>query len=526
MNDIINLCLEKGFLVEPDIADILKKTASIDYFVFEKIIDIISDMNEKKILTKNFFVNNFYKIKLILENIAEQNKGKKESILKSIFFLSSSFELPKEEKPAEKAEERKEAEKKPIKEVKIIESYHIPGKKLEVEDFVRYFRKRFITIKNFLQDRKELENLTSINKITSQRQNISLIAIVFSKRYTKNKNLFLEVEDLTGRTKVIVHHSKECFSLARDLVEDDIIGLRCSGNNEILFVNDIILPDIFAEKKKATKEEYALFTADLHVGSNNFMEKNFLRFVDWINGKIGSEKQKNIAEKIKYLFILGDIVDGVGIYPGQEEELVIKDVTKQYDKVADLLSKIRKDITIIICPGNHDAVRIAEPQPLLNEKYASSLYNLKNIIFVSNPSFLNIASTANFSGIDVLLYHGHSFEHYANNVDQIRLKNPQKKPDVIMDFLLKRRHLAPTHGSVPYIPSEQCPMIIKKIPNIFASGEMHKSSISYYNNILNIACSCWQEKTPYQEKVGHEPDPCKVPLLNLHNGKINILDFS
>ena len=46
------------------------------------------------------------------------------------------------------------------------------------------------------------------------------------------------------------------------------------------------------------------------------------------------------------------------------------------------------------------------------------------------------------------------------------------------------------------------------------------------NNILLIASSCWQSITPFEEKVGNEPEPCRVPLFNLKTREIKILDFS
>jgi DNA polymerase II small subunit len=67
---------------------------------------------------------------------------------------------------------------------------------------------------------------------------------------------------------------------------------------------------------------------------------------------------------------------------------------------------------------------------------------------------------------------------------------------------------------------------LRKVPDVFVSAHVHKSSISNHNNILTISCSCWQARTPYQEKFGHVPDPCKVPILNLKTGKVNVIDFS
>ena len=68
-------------------------------------------------------------------------------------------------------------------------------------------------------------------------------------------------------------------------------------------------------------------------------------------------------------------------YPNQERDLKIIDLEEQFIDLANLLDKIRKDIKIIISPGNHDGVRLMEPQPLLDEKYSWALYDLDNVIF-------------------------------------------------------------------------------------------------------------------------------------------------
>ena len=125
------------------------------------------------------------------------------------------------------------------------------------------------------------------------------------------------------------------------------------------------------------------------------------------------------------------------------------------------------------------------------------------------------------------MYHGASMHSVVNEIDDLRLNFGHDFPTKIVKELLKRRHLAPTHGSVVYIPNEkEDQLIISQIPDIVATGDLHKADISTYNNILLIASSCWQSITPFEEKVGNHPDPCKVPLLNLKTREIKILDFS
>ena len=53
-----------------------------------------------------------------------------------------------------------------------------------------------------------------------------------------------------------------------------------------------------------------------------------------------------------------------------------------------------------------------------------------------------------------------------------------------------------------------------------ASGRLYKPIEE------QICNSCWQSITPFEEKVGNNPDPCKVPVLNLKTREIKIMDFS
>tara|TARA_Y100000310_G_scaffold305404_1_gene345534 strand:- start:1611 stop:2423 length:813 start_codon:yes stop_codon:yes gene_type:complete len=257
-----------------------------------------------------------------------------------------------------------------------------------------------------------------------------------------------------------------------------------------------------------------------------FIEDKFLKFIDWLNGKHEDTKMVELSKKIKYLFVVGDVVDGVGIYPNQDEELNIQSIRGQYDKCAELLDKIRKDIKIVLCPGNHDAKRIAEPQPAL-DKYAESLKKLSNLTLVSNPTVINVLSEDNFEGFNILLYHGYSYDYYAANIETILKSGGYDRGDLIMKFLLKKRHLSPVHAATLFVPNgKEDNLVIDVVPDIFASGHIHKGSIAKYKGVTTFVSSCWQHKTDFQERMGHHPDYCKVPLFNFGNGKSMMLDFS
>lgn len=415
--------------------------------------------------------------------------------------------------------------------VRIITTYEDEAHKRGVQDFISFFNHRYRALRNILQTRRELSDVTSISRLPGRglRSFVAIIGIVTDKAVTRNENIILTIEDPTGTAKVLVGSNKpDLAAIARECVLDEVIGITGTTGDSILFADAIILPDVPVTKelKKAPDKVYAVFLSDVHVGSNNFLASEFNKFLQWIRGKAGSDAQRETARKVKYVFIIGDLVDGVGIYPGQEKELMIKDIYQQYEEFARLISLIPKDKHIIICPGNHDAVRLAEPQPRLDEDFAKPLYGLKNVLLVSNPAYVNVHKSEGFPGFDVLMYHGYSFDHFVANIDAIRAKGGYDRIDLLMTFLLQRRHLAPTHTSTLYIPDTQKdPLVIDMVPDIFATGHIHKAVMSSYRNITLISGSCWQATTAFQEKVGHKPEPARVPLVDLHTRQMKMMRF-
>lgn len=493
--------------------------------------EIIKELIKKNILLneehlKIFDEKNFQAIKEILSHetglIEEKLEELKNQKTKKIDTTNTVEIRNKEQEKKEKNIQKEN--------IAIIKNYTEQGKKLDITDFIKFFKSRYKKIERLLQKRQKLQNLISINRLPGkkQREIVSIIGLVIEKEQTKNGNIILNIEDLTGMIKVIINKNKqEIYTSAKDTTLDEVIGITGLLADNIIFANNIILPDIplIQELKKSNEEAYAIFLSDIHVGSKNFLEERFLKFLKWINGEIGTQTQKDIAAKIKYLFILGDLVDGIGIYPNQEEELIIQDIYEQYKKCAELLDQIPKHITIILCPGNHDAGRISEPQPPLSKEIAKPLLEIKNITSVSNPALINIHSSEKFPGFNILMYHGYSFDYYAANIESIRQQGGYDRADLIMKFLLQRRHLAPTHSSSLYVPGDDDMLVIEQLPDFFVTGHIHKISVSNYRNITLISGSCWQSKTSFQEKVGHNPEPCKVPIVNLQTRNIKIMTF-
>jgi len=130
--------------------------------------------------------------------------------------------------------------------------------------------------------------------------------------------------------------------------------------------------------------------------------------------------------------------------------------------------------------------------------------------------------------LKVLMYHGASMHGIINNIEDLRIKKAHLTPSKVVKYLLKKRHLAPSHGvGNIYVPAKEGdPLLIRDVPDIVATGDLHRCDSDWYNNIQIICSGCWQSITSFEEKVGNSPDPGKVPMLNLQTREVKILDFS
>ena len=416
--------------------------------------------------------------------------------------------------------------------VEIIQSNLVEdNSKKSIKNFISLYNTRFLSLQSILKQRQELNSMNSIRRVKEmdEKSKVSFIGMVLDKAITKNNNIIFTLEDQTGIIKCIVtKNNKEAFNIAKETSFDEVIGVSGSKGKGVVFINSIIMPDVPLNKelKKAPLDEAAVFIGDLHAGAHAFLKKNFENLLSWISGETGSEEQKERASKIKYLFILGDLVEGVGIFPGQEKDLEIKDIYEQFNLVSNYLKKIPEHINVIICAGNHDPVRIAEPQPKIPRKFLEEIYDKPNMFFIQNPSLINIAKTETFPGFNILIYHGYSFPYYASNIEGIRMAGGLEAIESVMIYLLKRRHLAPAHGSTRYhMGYNKDPLVIRTVPDFFVTGHIHRATIKNYRNITLLNTSCWVSQTDYQEKRGLMPEPNKAIYVNLKTRNTKLLNF-
>lgn len=448
---------------------------------------------------------------------------------RNIWLISDEFltefvkgdEIGKKEKAINRVEWSREIFAKNIdSDLRIFEATDVTGKSTcegKVDDFVEYFNEKYKNLKEILRDRENLRGAVPIEVIKKNRlrEESQIIAMVTEKRGSKKGFRFLDVEDPSGELSVFIPRDNTVLNSIYDrILPDEVIGIYGRLSNNLFIASDIVEPELPMNHNPILTEEpiHIALTSDIHVGSYLFLEKEFKNFLDWLGLK-GNKTE--LAEKVKYLFVAGDLVDGIGIYPGQEKELSIPDIYGQYDFLASLLENVPDYIEVILSMGNHDAVRLAEPQPKLANDIGGRLYDLPNVHIVGNPVMVST------HGVKTLIYHGTSLDTIISNLADCTYS----RPEIGMIEYLRKRYLVPMYGKDSLSPESKDYLSIKEIPDILHSGHVHTNGYANYRGVRIINSGTWQARTKYQDEQGHMPTPGKVPLINLQNQELSVIHF-
>jgi DNA polymerase II small subunit len=392
----------------------------------------------------------------------------------------------------------------------------------DIKDFLQYFQDRFRSLRQILKQRIDVHDAISIadaQRASSNRE-MKIIAMVTEKKERK-RSIMLQVEDLENAASLIVPPTIEqaVFERFRQIILDEVLCFHVvKGQDGAFITKNVLWPDVPERKiKGASIPVCAALLSDIHVGSKTFLDEPFERFTKWLKGDLGNPKQRELAGRVKYITIAGDLVDGIGVYPNQEAELSIRDIYGQYESFAKLIERIPDYIEIIVIPGNHDAVRQAMPQPALSRKYFEPIMEAREVISLGNPARIEI------HGVNLLLYHGRSLEDVIGMVPYMSYQTPEKA----MEHLLRARHLAPVYGKKTLISAEMKDhLIIDDPPDVFQSGHVHVMKSEVYRGVNIVNCGAWQNQTEFQRKMGLVPTPGILPILDLQKLQLTSIDFT
>jgi DNA polymerase II small subunit len=386
-----------------------------------------------------------------------------------------------------------------------------------IDNFTRYFRDRFTVLRRMIKSRPEMSGHIKIQNAKRVEREVKVIGMISDLGVTKNGHVSMTLEDDTGTMFALVLKDTEPHS--ETFLKDEVLGVvgRVSsrsgapggkGRSTMLIPEHVYHPDVQVNKptRWSGDDVDVVFISDIHVGSKHFLPEPWKSFIGWLKTKE--------ASKVRYMVVAGDLVDGIGVYPNQIDELDITTITGQYRELVELTKSIPKKIIVLLQPGNHDAVRPAEPQPALPDGLRASFGD--NFRFIGNPCYFSM------SGVEVLSYHGRSIDDLVGTLPNVSYQDP----NAAMLEMLKRRHLAVSYGErTPLAPEAKDYMVINPVPDVFVTGHVHRTSVEKYRNITLISASAWQSQTPFQLMHNFHPDPGKAVLMSLNTGRCKVKSF-
>jgi len=302
LKKVINLIVKSGYQLDADALEFLKNLdQDLVYDYVNKIIQELATSSENPLfLKREFFESGIARIK----SLEATSKEVKENF--------AGFQ-PYAKEITEKLEV-------------LDDSANREGVEGNIENYVNYFRDRFFKIEKILRERTDVKDAISINTALKApiKSKMKIIGIVIDKRERK-RTIFIQVEDDETNLTILVPSGsdKTLFDKTRRLLVDQVVCIEIIKIEESVFIaKDIISPDIPERRPNTSADQiYVALTSDIHIGSKKFLSDAFGHFIEWLKGSEGNGRQREIASRVKYLVIAGDLVDGIGIYPGQEKGL-------------------------------------------------------------------------------------------------------------------------------------------------------------------------------------------------------------
>ena len=382
-----------------------------------------------------------------------------------------------------------------------------------IEGFRSLMNSRFMKLLKIVKQRPDSSQIQKISRLVSNNKPSKIAGLLMDKKIRRT-GIEVTIDDDTG--SITVYATDEGIKKKMiDLLTDQFVVADIGSGNQGKFVIKNIYPPDIPDRVSTTskKTSYVVLTSDLHIGSKEFLEGSFIQFLKWLSGELGND---DVIKRVVCVVIGGDIVDGVGVYSGQKNELSVFNVVSQYNVFIKYIERIPKHIKIILMPGDHDSTKQSLPQPSIPERYIGSLSTSDNVICLGNPCQFSV------NGVKFLSYHGKSIEDVVAMTSGLSVARPTQA----MKILLKARHLAPVYGGkTPVAPGQDDSLVIDEIPDIFHTGHIHIVDVERYRGTVLLNSGSWQAQTKYQQNMGINPTPGVVPMVNLATLEVTIKSF-
>ncbi len=352
----------------------------------------------------------------------------------------------------------------------------------DTSGYVHVFRDRLEKMTSIIRGRPDFFQIEKLNAIktplSGKKVLAKVVGLVVSKK-TSGDYVSLTLEDESGYLRLMC--TDDAIRKVDEVLLDEFVLVEVESLPRGYYARNVYHPDLPDKTRNTCNEKvYALFLSDLHVGSSAFDGAAFEKMVRWMNGDYG---ELEVVSRIAYLVLNGDLIENPLARDGHLNE---RGVEACYDELAGYLSKVRRNVKIVVIPGETDATRTALPQPAIIRRYAKKLYEMENVLMLGNPSLVRM------HGVTVLLYHGQSLDEVFSQLQSAS----KTRPSVGIRALLRARHVAPSYGGLTSIaPEREDLLIIDPVPDIMHCGHLGFPDEDVYRGTLMLSTPSWTGKS-------------------------------
>ena len=116
------------------------------------------------------------------------------------------------------------------------------------------------------------------------------------------------IEDLSTTMDVFIRKDDPACAT---IFNDEVLGVSGKFGNDgrMFWVDRVVRPQILPQNvnKQGDSPVSIAFASDIHMGSKEFLEKEWDKMIDWMNST------DETAQNIKWFVLSGDVIDGIGI---------------------------------------------------------------------------------------------------------------------------------------------------------------------------------------------------------------------
>jgi DNA polymerase II small subunit len=526
-DQLVKTFLEYNFNVAPDALDFLMELNVSEEYLRKLIHQIPKDL---PVINRNVIENyqkNFdqqFKQPDMEEKASSEEQSINQKELNDRIISESEKDIPEKIMRLEQIERLSP---------KILVKLDIPDRssdKPNIETFRQLFLNRYEKLSNILktnisEQNSILRQILSDEEIPTDKSGI-LLGMVQDTRVLHTNKFVIQLENPESNilTRCVMVQDSESFPEYREILRDTVVGIEGvlpknyqGGEITAFWGRDVIRPSFNPIDFKSTTESYKiLFISDIHFGSNNFIRSIFAKLIQFLSLQKLTPQNEELASKIGTLMIVGDLIEGIGLFPDQKDEIVYHSLQSQYEGLSILLQEIPKDIEIIIIPGEHDATQIPNPQPAIDKQIGKTLLTLPNLRNHGNPLRLTIED------MTILAFHGQGHEILFEKHFDADPLNPIRG---IKD-LLEYRHLFPEYGSFnPITPFKRDYLVINEIPNVVVSGHFHQAHFEEYKGVKILTCGSFQREENKKTKDIINASLGRFPILDTQTGQVEMIDL-